>query len=85
MRVVEELHARERRRRIPSLKAGAERLTEREWQVLELLGKDLTTKEVARRMEISEVTVRRHLSAVMSKLGVDSRGAALELLNQRDR
>jgi DNA-binding CsgD family transcriptional regulator len=31
------------------------------------------------------VTVRRHLSAVMSKLGVDSRGAALELLNQRDR
>jgi DNA-binding NarL/FixJ family response regulator len=85
MRVIDELHAKERRRRLPLLKAGAGPLTEREWEVLDLLSKELPTKEVARRMEISEVTVRRHLSAVMAKLGVDNRGAVLELLNRRDR
>jgi DNA-binding NarL/FixJ family response regulator len=85
MRVIDELHVRERRRRIPSRRPGAPQLTEREWEVLELLGKELPTKEVARRLEISEVTVRRHLSAVMTKLGVDSRSEALDLLSGRDR
>jgi two-component system, NarL family, nitrate/nitrite response regulator NarL len=85
MRVVDELHARERRRRIPVLQPGAPQLTEREWEVLELLSKELPTREVAQRLEISEVTVRRHLSAVMAKLGVGSRAAAIELVNRRDR
>jgi DNA-binding NarL/FixJ family response regulator len=85
MRVIDELHARERRRRIPILKPGAGPLTEREWEVLDLLSKELPTKDVARRLEISEVTVRRHLSAVMAKLGVDSRAAALDLVKRRDR
>jgi DNA-binding CsgD family transcriptional regulator len=49
-------------------------------EVLDLLGKELPTKEVAQRLGISEVTVRRHLSSVMTKLGVDSRTAALEML-----
>jgi DNA-binding NarL/FixJ family response regulator len=84
-RVIEELHARERRRRIPLLKPNADPLTEREWEVLELLSKDLPTKEVARRLQISEVTVRRHLSAVMTKLGVESRAAAIELVSRQDR
>jgi len=84
MRVIDELHSRERRRRIPLLKPGAKQLTEREWEVLDLLSKELPTKEVARRLEISEVTVRRHLSAVTAKLGVDSRAAVLDLLNRRD-
>jgi DNA-binding NarL/FixJ family response regulator len=85
MRVIDELHSRERRRRIPLLKAGAEQLTAREWEVLDLLSKELPTKEVARRLEISAVTVRRHLSAVMAKLGVDNRAAVLDLVNRRDR
>jgi DNA-binding NarL/FixJ family response regulator len=85
MRVIDELHTRERRRRIPLLKPGTDQLTDREWEVLDLLGKEHPTKEVARRLEISEVTVRRHLSAVMAKLGVDNRAAVLELLNRRDR
>src|SRR5439155_6789213 len=84
MRVIDELHSRERRRRIPLLTPGAGQLTDREWEVLDLLSKELPTKEVARRLEISEVTVRRHLSAVMAKLGVDNRAAVLDLLNRRD-
>lgn len=83
MRVIEALHSRERRRRIPN--AGAADLTEREWEVLDLLSRDMPTREVARRLEISEVTVRRHLSSVMSKLGVESRAAVLELLTPPDR
>jgi DNA-binding NarL/FixJ family response regulator len=83
MRLIDELHGRERRRRLPLLAgAGATRLTPREWEVLDLLRQDLSTRDVAERMGISEVTVRRHLSAVMAKLGVQSRGAVLELLNR---
>jgi DNA-binding NarL/FixJ family response regulator len=85
MRVIDELHARERRRRIPRLRPGAAELTEREWEVLDLLSKELSTREVARRLDISEVTVRRHLSSVMTKLSVDSRAEALELLSPPDR
>jgi DNA-binding NarL/FixJ family response regulator len=83
MRLIEELHTRDRRRRIPLLRPGAEQLTDREWEVLDLLRQELPTKEVARRLEISEVTVRRHLSAVMAKLGVDNRAAVLDLLDPR--
>jgi DNA-binding NarL/FixJ family response regulator len=81
MRVIDELHARERRRRIPQLKPDAPDLTQREWEVLDLLSKELSTREVSQRLGISEVTVRRHLSSMMSKLGVDSRSAALDLLS----
>ena len=85
MRVIDELQARERRRRIPVIKPGSDPLTEREWEVLDLLGKELSTKEVSARLGISDVTVRRHLSAVMTKLGVHSRAAALDLVSRRDR
>jgi DNA-binding NarL/FixJ family response regulator len=55
-------------------------LTEREWEVLELLRGGLPTREIAGRLGISQVTVRRHLSSASTKLGVGSRAAALRLL-----
>lgn len=55
-------------------------LTIREWQVLECVRSGLSTREVAARLLISEVTVRRHISAVLKKLNVGSRDAALKLL-----
>jgi DNA-binding NarL/FixJ family response regulator len=82
MRMIEEFQSRERRRRIPLVRPGAEQLTEREWQVLDLLKQELSTREAAQRMGISEVTVRRHLSAAMSKLGVASRREVLELFSR---
>jgi DNA-binding NarL/FixJ family response regulator len=57
-------------------------LSEREWEVLELLGEGLATREVAQRLGIGDVTVRRHVTAVVRKLGVADRDAALRLLRQ---
>jgi len=55
-------------------------LTNREWDVLDLLREGLSTREAAARLLISEVTVRRHISAVLQKLHVGSRAEALRLL-----
>jgi two-component system NarL family response regulator len=52
-------------------------LTEREWDVLELLVQGLHTNIIAQRLFISPVTVRSHVAAVMRKLGVRSRAAAI--------
>lgn len=55
-------------------------LTAREWEVLSLMRDGLSTREIADRLRISEVTVRRHISAVVKKLRVESRADALKLL-----
>ncbi len=64
------------RRRLPP---GVE-LTKREWKILDLLGQDLTTAEVAERLFISPSTVRCHIAAIVKKLGVPDRKAAAALL-----
>jgi DNA-binding CsgD family transcriptional regulator len=48
--------------------------------VLELLQDSLSTREIANRLQISEVTVRRHLSTALKKLNVQTRREALKLL-----
>lgn len=56
-------------------------LTKREKEVFELLISNLTTKDIARLLNISEKTVRNHISNVMQKLGVKGRSSAVvELL-----
>ena len=56
-------------------------LTKREREVFELLISNLTTKEIANELGISEKTVRNHISNVMQKLGVKGRSSAVvELL-----
>jgi len=56
-------------------------LTFREKEVFSLLIKNKTTKEIANILEISEKTVRNHISNAMQKLGVKGRAAAVvELL-----
>jgi two-component system, NarL family, nitrate/nitrite response regulator NarL len=56
-------------------------LTTREWEVLELIAEHLPTTVVAHRLGISEVTVRRHISSAVHKLGVADREGAVELLS----
>ena len=56
-------------------------LTKREKQVFEYLIKNKTTKEIAVILDISEKTVRNHISNAMQKLGVKGRAqAVVELL-----
>lgn len=56
-------------------------LTNREREVFELLINNKTTNEIAEELEISEKTVRNHISNAMQKLGVKGRaGAVVELL-----
>ena len=67
-------------RRSLAVSTGDIELTSRECQVLDLIQAGLSTREIAARLVISEVTVRRHISAVLKKLRVQSRAEALELL-----
>ena len=60
-------------------------LTKREKEVFELLILNKTTKEIASKLNISEKTVRNHISNAMQKLGVKARAAAVvELLKLRE-
>lgn len=56
-----------------------ERLSERERQVLDLLAKGLSNKEMARNLEISPRTVEIHRMKMMSKIGATSSAHAVRL------
>lgn len=58
-------------------------LTPREQEVLVLLGEGLPTGEIARRLEISPVTVRRHVSALLEKAAASDRRSLLGLARRR--
>lgn len=51
-------------------------LTDREREVLSLLAKGLTNKEIAEKLVITTNTVKRHLKAIFEKLDVHTRAAA---------
>ena len=53
-----------------------DRLTPTQQSVLELMAQGLQDDAIARRAGISTTTVRRHISAIMHRLGVSSRFAA---------
>jgi two-component system, NarL family, nitrate/nitrite response regulator NarL len=55
-------------------------LTSREWEVLDCMRAGLSTREIGAKLLIADVTVRRHIGAVLKKLHVQSRREALELL-----
>ncbi|MBS6373523.1 MAG: helix-turn-helix transcriptional regulator [Erysipelotrichaceae bacterium] len=60
-------------------------LTQREKQVFNLLIQNYSTKEIAAIMQISDKTVRNHISNVMLKLGVKGRAqAVVELLKLQE-
>src|ERR671927_1503856 len=63
---------------VPDAIAAA--LSARELEVLLLLDEHLGTEEIARRLFISEHTVRSHVKSLLRKLGVSSRREALEAL-----
>ncbi len=54
-----------------------EPLSERELEVLKLLGTELSGPEIARKLSVSLNTVRTHTKNIYSKLGANNRRAAI--------
>jgi DNA-binding NarL/FixJ family response regulator len=84
------------RRLLEQVRSGGERssgvpdsiaaaLSARELEVLLLLDDHLGTDDVAKRLFISEHTVRSHVKSLLRKLGVSSRREALEALSSARR
>jgi DNA-binding NarL/FixJ family response regulator len=80
MPLIDEYRRRPNRRNLVIPNGAGVELTSREWQVLDFVRAGLSTREIAGRLLISEVTVRRHISAVLKKMQVESRAEALKLL-----
>lgn len=63
-------------------------LTDREFEIFELMGKGLSTKKIAARLAIAEKTVASHRRAIKDKLGIDDMSAliqhAVEWLKSRE-
>jgi DNA-binding NarL/FixJ family response regulator len=79
-RLIDEFRTRGKRRRLPLMRQRGVELTEREWEVLDFLQDGLATAEIAERLSISPVTVRRHVSEILKKLRVTTREEAVRLL-----
>lgn len=84
-RLIAEFRRHGKQRRLLDADGGLVMLSERESEVLELLRTELTTKQVAHRMGISPITVRRFVSDILKKLRVPDRGAALRLTGDSSR
>ena len=63
--------------------ATVEPLTQRELEVLQLIARGTTNREAARRLFISEASVKAHLLHVYAKLGVNDRAAAVATAYER--
>ncbi|MGW0081092.1 response regulator [Streptomyces sp. NPDC003393] len=61
-------------------------LTEREREILDLIGEGLTNRQIGRRLYLAEKTVKNHISRLLAKLGVERRVQAAVIATQaRDR
>ncbi len=58
-------------------KQAIERLTPRELEVLQLVGRGSSNTEIAEGLVISEVTVKSHIGHIFTKLGLRDRAAAI--------
>jgi RNA polymerase sigma factor (sigma-70 family) len=64
-------------RRMREMASASANLSRRERQVLGLIGEGLTTRQMARRLGVSERTIESHISRLYQKLGVRTRVQAL--------
>jgi LuxR family transcriptional regulator, maltose regulon positive regulatory protein len=64
--------------RQPQVIPRSDPLTEREVEVLRLLGEPLSLREIGQQLGLSRNTVKTHVQAIYRKLGVSTRHAAVE-------
>ena len=72
-----------RRRTVVGGDENEERLTSREWQVLDLVRQGMSNSQIARRLDLSPVTVRTHVNSILRKMGVTNREALLRRVEGR--
>jgi DNA-binding NarL/FixJ family response regulator len=82
-RLIDEFRERGDRKRLTIAGGRSVELTGRESEVLDLLLQGLSTLDIAGRLFISPGTVRTHVAAVLRKLQVPDREAAVRLLARR--
>ena len=63
---------------------GKDRLTIRENEILNLVGKGLNNKEIGQKLFITENTVKKHVSSIFTKLGFKSRKEVISYLKKKD-
>ncbi len=54
-------------------------LTRREQQLVQMIGRGLTNKEIATQLNLSEQTVKNHIHRMLRKLGANDRQGAFEI------
>ena len=67
---------------IADLVARLATLTPQQVRVLMMLNEGLLNKQIAYKLSVSEATIKAHLSAILQKLGVDSRTQAVIAVNK---
>jgi DNA-binding NarL/FixJ family response regulator len=82
-RLVDEFRGRGRKGAFGLPRRRPDDLTSREWEVLDCMGEGLSTRQIAERLFLSDITVRRHVSAILRKLRVGSRDEAVRLAKER--
>jgi DNA-binding NarL/FixJ family response regulator len=78
--VIAEFRARTRRASL--VRPTGHDLTAREFEVLDCLREGLSTRTIARRLVVTETTVRRHIGSILKKLDVPTRAAAVEVASR---
>ena len=82
-RMVRQFHSNDPRFRTTEVGTDlGPRLTSREWDVLAGLAEGLSTRDIARRLQLKPSGVRAHISAVVQKLGVGNRQEAVEMFHR---
>jgi DNA-binding NarL/FixJ family response regulator len=70
-------------RREAGLREAAEQLTPREIDMVRMVAEGLRNKEIARRMDITEGTVKTHLRNIYRKLGIETRVGVLRYAEEK--
>ncbi|WP_409185827.1 response regulator [Amycolatopsis sp. VS8301801F10] len=70
-------------RMMAQLRAPRPALTDRERDILGQLAQGVGNREIARRLFISEATVKTHLGRIYEKLGVDTRAGAVAVAKEQ--
>jgi DNA-binding NarL/FixJ family response regulator len=81
--LLDDLGEDERARAAPGEERAANALTSRQLAVLDLLARGLSNKLIARDLDISDMTVKAHVTAILRKLGVSSRAQAIVMFRQQ--